>query len=30
MLDCFNCLRLWIAIPFACFVASGTADRFVA
>ena len=30
MLDCFNCLSLWIAIPFACFVASGVVDRFVA
>jgi len=29
MLDCFNCLSLWIAIPFACFVVSGVTDRFV-
>jgi hypothetical protein len=30
MLDCFNCLSLWIAIPFACFVVSGVTDRVVA
>ena len=27
MLDCFNCLSLWIAIPFACFVVSGGGMR---
>jgi hypothetical protein len=30
MLDCFNCLSLWIAVPFTFFVVSGAADRFVA
>jgi hypothetical protein len=30
MMDCFNCLSLWIAIPFAFFVVSPTPDRFVA
>jgi hypothetical protein len=30
MLDCFNCLSLWIAIPFACFVVNGLSERLVA
>ncbi len=30
MMDCFNCLSLWIGIPFACFVASGLTERLVA
>ena len=30
LMDCFNCLSLWIAIPFACFVVNGVVDRFVA
>jgi len=29
MMDCFNCLSLWISIPFAFFVVSGAAERIV-
>jgi hypothetical protein len=30
MLDCFNCVSLWVAIPFACFAVSGPSERVVA
>jgi hypothetical protein len=30
MMDCFNCLSLWIAIPFAFFVVSSVPDRLIA
>ena len=30
LMDCFNCLSLWISIPFAFFVADGMLSRLVA
>lgn len=30
LMDCFNCLSLWISIPLAFFVADGMLTRFVA
>ena len=30
MMDCFNCLSLWISIPSAFFVVDGVPDRFAA
>lgn len=30
MMDCFNCLSLWIALPFAFFIAGGWAERLAA
>lgn len=30
LLDCFLCLSLWIAVPFALLVAAGWVERFVA
>ncbi|MBV8928318.1 MAG: hypothetical protein JO152_04235 [Mycobacteriaceae bacterium] len=27
LLDCFACLSLWVAVPFACRVARGWPDR---
>jgi hypothetical protein len=30
LMDCFNCLSLWISIPFAFFVADGMLARLVA
>jgi hypothetical protein len=29
LMDCFNCLSLWISIPFAFFVADGMLTRFL-
>ena len=28
LLDCFNCLSLWVAIPFAFFVGESARERF--
>jgi hypothetical protein len=30
LMDCFNCLSLWVSVPFAFFVADGMLNRFVA
>jgi hypothetical protein len=30
LMDCFNCLSLWVSIPFAFFVADRMLNRFVA
>jgi hypothetical protein len=30
LMDCFNCLSLWVSIPFAFFVADGMLSRLVA
>jgi hypothetical protein len=29
LLDCFYCLSLWIAIPFACWIGDGWAERLL-
>jgi len=29
ILDCFNCLSLWIALPIAAIVANGWAERLL-
>jgi hypothetical protein len=29
LMDCFNCLSLWISVPLAFFVADGMLTRFV-
>ena len=29
LMDCFNCLSLWISVPLAFFVADGALPRFV-
>jgi hypothetical protein len=30
MMDCFNCLSLWISLPFALWVVSGAVERLIA
>jgi hypothetical protein len=30
VLDCFNCLSVWIAIPFACWIGASWPGRFIA
>ena len=29
MMDCFNCLSIWIAMPFAYFIGSSWAERIL-
>jgi len=29
LLDCFNCLSLWIAAPFAAYLGSGIAEKLL-
>lgn len=29
LMDCFYCLSIWISIPFAFYVVSGTLDRLI-
>lgn len=29
LLDCFYCLSIWVAIPFAVFLGHSTSDRFL-
>jgi hypothetical protein len=29
LLDCFACLSLWVAVPFACRIARGWPDRML-
>ena len=29
LMDCFYCLSLWVAIPFAAFIGGSWSDRFL-